>query len=117
MSQLKALAFFAVLFLSTFYTAMQPPAVHFQTEQEAKQHCSNDAVVWVNTKTGVYHLRGERWYGATKQGAYECRKEADAEGDRLTRNGSVSYSTSPLQACRASRFRAVRSLLAVSAVG
>jgi hypothetical protein len=41
----------------------------------------------VNTKTGVYHLKGERWYGVTKDGAYVCRKEADAEGDRITRNG------------------------------
>jgi hypothetical protein len=48
---------------------------------------SSDTVVWVNTKTGVYHFKGERWYGATKEGAYECRKEADAEGDRATRNG------------------------------
>lgn len=41
----------------------------------------------VNTKTGVYHLKSERWYGATRRGAYVCRKEANAEGDRMTRNG------------------------------
>jgi hypothetical protein len=63
------------------------PAAHFHSEQEAQQHCPQDVVVWVNTQTGVYHLKGERWYGATKNGAYECRKEADAEGDRITRNG------------------------------
>jgi hypothetical protein len=63
------------------------PAQHFQTEKEAGQHCPDDTVVWVNTKTGVYHLNGQRWYGNTKQGAYECRKEADVEGDRATRNG------------------------------
>jgi hypothetical protein len=61
--------------------------LHFQTEQAAQQHCPNDTVVWVNTKTGVYHFKGQRWYGATKQGCYECRKEADAEGDQGTRNG------------------------------
>jgi hypothetical protein len=63
------------------------PAQHFQSEQSAQRHCPQDTVVWVNTKTGVYHLKGERWYGATKSGAYVCRKEADAEGDRMTRNG------------------------------
>lgn len=63
------------------------PARHFNSEQQAQQHCPNDTVVWVNTKTGVYHLKGERWYGATKEGAYVCRREADAEGDRVTRNG------------------------------
>jgi hypothetical protein len=78
----------ATLFLlSGVSTAHANSAQHFHSEQEARQHCPNDTVVWVNTKTGVYHLRGERWYGATKEGVFECRKEADAEGDRVTRNG------------------------------
>jgi hypothetical protein len=67
--------------------ANRTQASHFPSEQQAQRHCPNDAVVWVNNKTGVYHLKGERWYGATKDGAYVCRKEADAEGDRMTRNG------------------------------
>jgi hypothetical protein len=89
MSSLKAILLAALLFFSTVCPvyANAPSAPHFHTEQEAKQHCPNDAVVWVNTKTGVYHLKGERWYGATKEGAFVCRKEADAEGDRMTRNG------------------------------
>lgn len=60
---------------------------HFQNEQEARQHCPKDTVVWVNTKTGVYHFKGQRWYGNTKEGAYECRNDANVEGDRATRNG------------------------------
>jgi hypothetical protein len=32
-------------------------------------------------------LIDRRWYGRTKRGAYVCRKEADAAGDRDTRNG------------------------------
>ena len=68
--------------------AQVKPAPAFSTEQEAKAHCSGgDTVVWVNQQTHVYHLQGERWYGNTKHGAYECRKDADAEGDRETRNG------------------------------
>jgi hypothetical protein len=62
-------------------------APRFQTEEEAQKHCPADTVVWVNTASGVYHYKGQRWYGRTKQGAYECKKEADAEGDRPTRNG------------------------------
>jgi hypothetical protein len=62
-------------------------APRFKTEQEAQKHCPADTVVWVNTGTGVYHYKGQRWYGNTKLGAYECKKEADAEGDRPTRNG------------------------------
>jgi len=89
MSSLKTIFLAAAIFVSAFSPAYanQAPAPHFHSEQEAKQHCPKDTVVWVNTKTGVYHLKGERWYGATKNGAYVCRKEADAEGDRMTRNG------------------------------
>jgi hypothetical protein len=76
-----------LLFFSGFSPVYANQEPHFHSEQEAKQHCPNDTVVWVNTKTRVYHLKGERWYGATKEGAYECRREADAEGDRMTRNG------------------------------
>ena len=49
--------------------------------------CPGDRKVWVNTRTRVYHLEGERWYGRTKQGQFECEKVAKAEGDRETRNG------------------------------
>ncbi|WP_158789469.1 hypothetical protein [Granulicella sp. L46] len=86
---LKSIVLATAIFLSTLYPAYAnpTPTPHFRTEQEAQQHCPRDVVVWVNTKTGVYHLKGERWYGATKDGAYVCRNEADAEGDRMTRNG------------------------------
>jgi hypothetical protein len=49
--------------------------------------CPGDRVVWVNTNSGVYHLEGERWFGRTKFGQYECEKAAKDEGDRETRNG------------------------------
>jgi hypothetical protein len=38
--------------------------------------------VWVNTKSGVYHCPGTRWYGATKSGQYMTESEARAAGDR-----------------------------------
>jgi hypothetical protein len=89
MPSLRTMLLAATILLSTAFPvyANAPSAPHFHTEQQAKQHCPSDTVVWVNTKTGVYHLGGERWYGRTKEGAYVCRKEADAEGDRMTRNG------------------------------
>jgi hypothetical protein len=59
----------------------------FDTEAAAQKHCPRDVVVWLNTPTGVYHEKGMRWYGRTKHGAYVCKKEADAAGDRDTRNG------------------------------
>jgi len=59
----------------------------FQTEAAAQAHCPRDDVVWLNTNTGIYHEKGMRWYGRAKHGAFVCRKEADAAGDRDSRNG------------------------------
>jgi hypothetical protein len=58
----------------------------FPTEQQAQQHCPTDTVVWLNLPTGIYHFKGQRWYGKTKSGAYVCRREADEAGDRATKN-------------------------------
>jgi hypothetical protein len=59
----------------------------FATERAAQGHCPRDIVVWLNTNSGIYHEKGMRWYGNTKSGAYVCRREADAAGNRDTRNG------------------------------
>jgi hypothetical protein len=65
----------------------QSRAPLFPTEQQAQAHCPSDVVVWVNTATGVYHYRGQRWYANTRSGAFVCRTEADRGGYRATRNG------------------------------
>jgi len=86
----RLVAFIALLFALCFLlsSATSTERAHqFQTEHEAQQYCSKDTVVWVNTRTGVYHFKGQRWYGSTTEGCYECRKEAEREGDRATRNG------------------------------
>ena len=59
----------------------------FASESAAQAHCPRDQVVWLNTNSGIYHEKGMRWYGNTKAGAYVCRREADAAGNRDTRNG------------------------------
>jgi hypothetical protein len=65
--------------------AGKPPG--FPTETAAQAHCASDQVVWLNTKSKVYHEKGTLYYGHTKQGAYVCRKEADAAGDHDSKNG------------------------------
>ena len=59
----------------------------FATEAAASQHCPTDVVVWLNTNSGIFHFRGERWYGRTDSGGYICERDAEADGDRPTRNG------------------------------
>lgn len=63
------------------------PLEFFHSEDQAQQHCPSDVVVWLNIPSGIYHFKGERWYGATKSGAYVCKDDADEAGDRATRNG------------------------------
>lgn len=63
------------------------PLATFSSEETAQAHCPSDVVVWLNTKTGIWHEKGMRWYGRTKYGAYVCRKEAAAAGYRDTENG------------------------------
>lgn len=62
-------------------------AVQFCSDAEAKSRCPGAAVVWVNTKSKIYHKAGSNTYGHTKEGAYMCQSDADAEGDRASRNG------------------------------
>lgn len=71
----------------TRYVATSTSLAMFQSEAAAQAHCPRDEVVWLNIPSGIYHLKGMRWYGRTKYGAYVCRKEAKAAGDRETRNG------------------------------
>ena len=56
-------------------------AGEFASEAEAKGHCPSDTVVWVNNRSHKYHYSGDRYYGATKHGAYMCEGDAKAAGD------------------------------------
>ena len=53
----------------------------------AGMSCTGDKIVWVNTRSGVYHFQGERYFGSTKVGKFMCEQAADREGDRPTHNG------------------------------
>lgn len=58
-----------------------------EAQAPAAQTCPRDMVVWVNTKSGIYHLPGMRWYGRTAEGEYVCRRAADQAGYHSTHNG------------------------------
>jgi hypothetical protein len=100
----KRLALVAALFVFAGLTPVQSPATPvtiaqaasvaqaslpplFDTENAAQAHCPKDVVVWLNIPSGIYHYKGERWYGLTKHGAYACEKEAIKAGDRASENG------------------------------
>lgn len=82
-----ALAGAILLSTSMVALAFESSVQLFAAEAEAQKHCPTDVVVWVNTPTGIYHLKGMRWFGNTNRGAYVCQKEGDQAGYRATRNG------------------------------
>jgi hypothetical protein len=60
----------------------------YATEPEAQAACPSDAVVWVNLRSGVYHVSGSRSYGQTKQGAYMCQKDSVGAGFHPPKNAN-----------------------------
>lgn len=51
------------------------------------------AKVWVNTKSGVYHCPGSRYYGSTKAGEFMPEAQARAAGNRPAYSQSCGPST------------------------
>jgi hypothetical protein len=64
--------------LPIYSFAAEPPL--FQFEQQAQLHCPADTVVWTDAALHLYNLKGERWYGATKNGAYACLRDGEKAG-------------------------------------
>ncbi len=60
-------------------------ANEFAAEAGAKGRCPSATVVWVNTKSKIYHFAGTKNYGNTKAGAYMCESDATAGGDRASK--------------------------------
>ena len=67
-------------------TAARPMAPVTASEAQAQASCPSDIVVWLNTKSGIYHFKGNHNYGNTKQGTYMCEPSAKAAGDRAAEN-------------------------------
>jgi hypothetical protein len=79
-SILVALAFVTILAPGSGVLAAE--AAHFQFEQQARQHCPGDTIVWLNPSLGTYSFAGDRWYGSTRHGVFVCRREGDLAGYR-----------------------------------
>jgi hypothetical protein len=66
-------------------TSESPPA-----PAREKEDVAGGSKVWVNTRSGVYHCPGTRYYGATAQGRYMTQAEARAAGHRAAYGRSCS---------------------------
>jgi hypothetical protein len=58
----------------------------YDTEAQAEAHCPRDTVVWLNTRSGIYHFQGTSNYGNTVAGAYMCERESLRDGMRAAKN-------------------------------
>lgn len=47
-------------------------------------------MVWVNTKSGVFHSEGDRWYGKTKEGKFMTEAEALKAGYHAAKEGAAA---------------------------
>jgi hypothetical protein len=53
----------------------------FDSEAAAQKHCPKDIVVWSNIKGGgIFHVKGSKLYGKTRDGGFLCRREAEGTG-------------------------------------
>ncbi len=79
-----------VLLLSLWAGLSWPGVALAQAPQHAVPpglRCPGHKVVWVNTRSGIYHFQGERYFGSTKEGKFLCEHDAGKEGDRPTHSG------------------------------
>jgi len=68
-----------MLFFICARASVAPSANILARAPQAEQ---KEVKVWVNTKSGVYHCPGSRWYGKTKEGKYMGECEAQKAGFR-----------------------------------
>lgn len=69
----------------------------FKTEQDARQSCPEDTVVWLNLSSGKVHVKGQPWYGKTQVGAYICRSEIGKNVAQPAKQAEVTGWTRVLQ--------------------
>jgi len=84
--------FFAIALLAA--VAALAPAVPAQakTTTTMPSCAAGDPVVWVNTKTKVYHMEGDSYYGNTKSGKYACKSAADSSGAHAAKSAGSTKS-------------------------
>jgi hypothetical protein len=81
--------------LAVALSAIGTPSIA-QTSAPKPTCAAGDAVVWENTRSKVYHLEGDKYYGTTKHGQYACRSAADTAGYHAagTKASATSHTTS-----------------------
>jgi hypothetical protein len=69
-----------LLFAPSAVTAL--PLTSFRYETQAREHCLEDTVVWLDYRDEVYYLKRQKKYGRGMTGSFGCEKEARGSGFR-----------------------------------
>ncbi len=73
----------AAMFVAAPVRSIVPVAAAQAGQQrEAEDRGNPSTKVWVNTRSGVYHCPGTRYYGNTKNGQYMTQADAQKQGNR-----------------------------------
>ena len=89
-SQMRRLHAMVIITIPSVALAQQTPAkppakiTLYKTSDSAA--CTSDATVWVDPDAHVYYLKGDQYFGKTKHGGYNCRRQADAAGYRASKS-------------------------------
>jgi hypothetical protein len=67
-------------------TPANPPAKVTLYKTADSAACSGDVAVWVDPNTRVYYLKGDKLFGKTRPGGYNCRKQVEAAGYRAAKS-------------------------------
>lgn len=79
---MKALMAALVMITTSAALAQQTVAKLTLYKTVSSAACSGDQTVWLDPERQVYYLRGDKLYGKTPRGGYNCRRQADAAGYR-----------------------------------
>jgi hypothetical protein len=80
---MKALSAAAILIAMTVHAY----ALTIYSTPKAASHRCRSPVVWLNTKTRIYHMPGTKNFGRTANGGYACEVAAEKDGYRAAANG------------------------------
>jgi hypothetical protein len=70
-----------LLAAGTGVSAAQPLSL-YQNEDQARQYCRADTVVWLDFATRRYYVAGQPRYGKGSNAVFTCRTEARRSGYR-----------------------------------
>jgi hypothetical protein len=99
-------ALWATIVVVGLLSGLHPPSAIAHAQVGSGQESGQVAKVWVNTRSGVYHCPGSRYYGSTKFGTLMSESEARSRGYRAAYGRACSPSLSTRDSLPAPRHQA-----------